>query len=293
MPIDPAAVGNRSEPTTASWDSTQALTYALGVGAGVDELAFTTENTDGAPQQVLPTFAVTIGARLEDSMPDVGTYDLAQLVHAEQRITLHRPLPVAGTARLRSTVVGIWDKGKAAIVASETEAVDAVDGTPLFTRWTSSFIRGEGGWGGDRGPSGPRAPAPGGPPDVEITEATAPDQALRYRLSGDRNRLHSDPAFAADGGFPHPILHGLCTYGYAGRALLHGLCGSDPARFEHIEGRFTAPFFPGDSLTTRMWRTGDGEAAFTVTAGDGTLVIDQGRLRFGPDPAAGRTGSPS
>jgi acyl dehydratase len=117
-------------------------------------------------------------------------------------------------------------------------------------------------------------------PDHVVTYQTSPDQALIYRLSGDRNPLHSDPAFAAMGGFERPILHGLCTYGFTGRALLHTLAGSDPANFKHMEGRFSSPVIPGDTLVVSMWRTGDGEAVFTTATGDGKVVIDQGLCRF-------------
>jgi acyl dehydratase len=193
---------------------------------------------------------------------------------------LHRPLPVEGTVTLTSEVTGIYDKGKAAVVATETVAV--LDGEPLFTNASSAFIRGEGGWGGDRGPSGPRNEPPERDPDHVVTYQTSRDQAFVYRLSGDRNPLHTDPAFAAMGGFDTPILHGLCTYGFTGRALLHALCGSDPARFQHVEGRFASPVFPGEALTIRMWASGDGEAVFTTSAGEGDaarVVIDQGLLR--------------
>jgi acyl dehydratase len=113
-----------------------------------------------------------------------------------------------------------------------------------------------------------------------ITYRTSPDQALLYRLSGDRNPLHSDPTFAAMAGFDRPILHGLCTYGFTGRALLHALAGSDPGRLGHMEGRFSAPVFPGDAVTVSMWVTGTGEAVFTTTTQDGRTVIDQGACRF-------------
>ncbi len=279
MPIDIDAVGRESEPYTASWDSTAPLLYSLGVGAGIDEPAFTTETTEGVPQLVLPTFALVIGSSLE-RMPQFGTYDLAKLVHGEQRLTLHRPIPTEGDVIVRQKIVGIYDKGKAAVVGSEREVVDAADGSPLFTTYSSSFVGGEGGWGGDRGPAVAPKVIPDRVPDVSITYRTSPDQALIYRLSGDRNRLHTDPAFAKGGGFERPILHGLCTYGFAGRALLHGLCGSDPARFRHVEGRFSAVVLPGDSLTTEMWVTDPGLAVFTVKREDGTIVIDKGGFRF-------------
>lgn len=282
MPINPDAVGNESEPVEVAWTSKDALLYAVGIGAGTDELAFTTENTSGVDQLVFPTFAVVIGWGQGSAMRGIGSFNPALLVHGEQRVTLHKPIPPNGAASLRSKIVGIYDKGKAAVVATETYATDLADGSPLYTNYSSAFIRGEGGWGGDRGPSGPRNVPPDRPADHEVTYQTSPDQALVYRLSGDRNPLHSDPAFAAMGGFDRPILHGLCTYGFTGRALLHTLCGSDPARFAHMEGRFSSPVLPGDTLTVSMWRTGGGEAVFQTAKQDGTVVIDQGLCRFTP-----------
>jgi acyl dehydratase len=210
-------------------------------------------------------------------MGNIGTFNPALLVHGQQSVTLDRPLPVEGTATLQSEVVAMYDKGKAAVVVTETSAT--LDDQPLYTTRSSVFIRGEGGWGGERGPSGPQNVPPDRSPDHSVTYQTSPDQALVYRLSGDRNPLHSDPSFAAMGGFDRPILHGLCTYGFTGRALLHALCGSDPARFHHIEGRFTSPVVPGEALTIDMWTAADGEAVF-VTRVDDRAVIDQGLLRF-------------
>jgi acyl dehydratase len=278
VPINPDAVGSTSEPFSTSWTSKDALLYAVGVGAGGEELAFTTENTAGVDQQVLPTFAVVIPAG-GGAMRDIGTFNPAMLVHGEQRVTLHKPIPPDGSATVTSTIVGIYDKGKAAVVATETNAIDP-GGEPLYTTYMSAFIRGEGGWGGERGPGGARNEPPERAPDHMVTYQTSPDQAFVYRLSGDRNPLHTDPQFAAMGGFDRPILHGLCSYGFTGRALLHALAGSDPARFHHIEGRFSSPVLPGDALTISMWRTADGEAVFQTAKHDGTVVIDQGLVRF-------------
>jgi acyl dehydratase len=239
---------------------------------------YTTENTAGVDQQVFPTFAVIVGWGAGSPMSKIGTFNPALLVHGQQAITLHRPLPVDGSASLQSRVVAMYDKGKAAVVVVETVANDLADGAPLFTTVSSAFIRGEGGWGGDRGPSGPQNVPPDRAPDHQVTYQTSPDQALIYRLSGDRNPLHSDPSFAAMGGFDRPILHGLCTYGFTGRALLHTLCGSDASRFQHIEARFASPVLPGDTLTISMWETGADTAAFTTSVGD-RAVIDQGLLR--------------
>lgn len=282
MPLNPDAVGSTSEPIEVSWTSKDALLYAVGIGAGHEELAFSTENTNEVEQLVFPTFPVVIGWGRGSAMGSIGTFNPALLVHGQQSVTLHRTIPVEGTATLTSEITGMYDKGKAAVVESTTTAVS--DGEPLYTNVGTSFIRGEGGWGGDRGPSGPKNVPPESDPDHVVQYVVDRDQAFVYRLSGDRNPLHTDPSFAAMGGFDTPILHGLCTYGFTGRALLHSLCGSDPARFQHIEGRFASPVFPGEQLTIRVWSTGDGEAVFTTSASavgsdDERVVIDQGLLR--------------
>lgn len=283
MPLNPEAVGSKSDPVEASWNSKDALLYAVGIGAGQNELAFSTENTSGVDQQVFPTFPVVIGWGKGSAMRDIGTFNPALLVHGQQAVTLHRPIPVEGTVTITSELVAMYDKGSAAVVVTETNAV--MDDTALYTTTSSAFIRGEGGWGGDRGPSGPKNVPPERDPDHVVTYPTLRDQAFVYRLSGDRNPLHTDPAFAAIGGFDRPILHGLCSYGFTGRALLHTVCGSDPARFGHIEARFAAPVLPGDSLTIKMWSGESGETLFTTTAVDPDdpsterVVIDQGLLR--------------
>jgi acyl dehydratase len=285
MGLDHSVVGISSEPQLRSWESKDALLYAVGVGAGLGdpltELEFTTENCEGIEQQVLPTFGVLIaqarGARR------LGDFNHAMLVHAEQYVELHRPLPVAGTVSTTSTVTGIYDKGSGALVVSENQAVDAASGEPLVTTRGGVFIRGEGGFGGERGGDQPWE-RPEREPDHTVVLATRPEQALIYRLSGDRNPLHVDPKFAARGGFDRPILHGLCTYGVTGRALLHALCGSDPARFRSMYGRFSRPVWPGDTLTVSIWLTGTGSsstdtALFQTTRPDGTVVIDRGRFQ--------------
>ena len=280
MGLDHSVVGISSEPQLRSWDSKDALLYAVGVGAGLGdpltELEFTTENSQGIEQQVLPTYGVLIaqarGAR------SLGDFNHAMLVHAEQYVELHRPLPVAGTVRTVSTVTGIYDKGSGALVASENNAVDADSGEPLVTTRSGIFIRGEGGFGGERG-TDPPWERPDRAPDHTVNLETRPEQALIYRLSGDRNPLHVDPKFAARGGFDRPILHGLCTYGVTGRGLLHALCGSDPARFGSMYGRFSRPVWPGDTLTISIWETGDGAALFQTARPDGTVVIDRGRFQ--------------
>ena len=296
MPINPDAVGNVSQPKESSWTSKDTLLYALGVGAGATdptgfELEFTTENTRDLEQKALPTMGVVL-AMGGGSDLGIGSYNPALMVHGEQGIELHRPVPVAATITSTTKVAGIYDKGKAALVVFETTACDAADGEPLFTNTTSLFMRGEGGWGGDRGPSSQSAGPPDRDPDHVVSYTTRPDQALLYRLNGDRNPLHSDPAFAADGGFEKPILHGLCTYGFTGRALLHACCGSDPSRFKSMSGRFSSPVIPGETLDIKIWLNGEassngdtanGDAhrtAFFQTHASDRIVLDNGHLGF-------------
>ena len=280
MPIRHDVVGAVGRPVTHSWDSKDALLYAVGVGAGIDELAFTTENSHDTPQRVLPTMAAVIGSGVASAISEIGPFDFAMLVHGEQSFIQHREIPVAGSLTATGRITGIWDKGSGAVVAVEGECVDDATGELLLTVGSAVFIRGEGGWGGDRGPSGDRNAPPDRAPDHSVTFQTRPDQALTYRLSGDRNPLHSDPWFAALAGFDRPILHGLCTYGFTGRALLHTLCGSDPARFRSMEARFASPVFPGESLTVDMWLTAPGEAVFVTKGPDGRIVVAGGRHTF-------------
>jgi acyl dehydratase len=176
-------------------------------------------------------------------------------------------------------VTGIYDKGSGALVESENRAVDAVTGEPAVTTRASTFIRGEGGFGGDRGTSQPWE-LPDRAPDYKVIQQTRPEQALLYRLCGDRNPLHADPGFAARGGFSRPILHGLCTYGFTGRALLQELCGSDPNRFIAMSGRFSRPVLPGESLVVSIWVGESGTAQFQTAKEDATVVIDRGTARF-------------
>jgi acyl dehydratase len=284
MALDPEAVGSVGDVRTMRWASKDVLLYAVGIGAGQADLPFTTENTKDVAQVVYPTFAVVAGSGTQSpgasAMSKIGSFNFALLVHGSQAITLHRPIPVEAEATTQDKVVAMYDKGKAAVVVMESE-VKLASGEPLWTSRSSVFIRGEGGWGGERGPSGPQNEPPADrTPDHEVTLQTSPDQAFVYRLSGDRNPLHTDPSFAAIGGFDRPILHGLCTYGFTGRALLAELAADDVTKFHHIEGRFSSPVMPGDALTVRAWRTSDGEAVFTTSVGD-RVVIDQGLVRFG------------
>ncbi len=279
MPINHDVVGAVGDPVELSWTSKDGLLYALGVGAGLDELAFTTENSIDLPQRLLPTQGVVISQGGSNVVSAIGPFNFAMLVHGEQAIAIHREIPVEGTVSSVSTIAGIYDKGSGAAVVIDADCTDTATGDLLFSTSMTMFIRGEGGWGGDRGPSGNRNTPPERAPDHSISYQTRADQALIYRLSGDRNPLHSDPKFAELAGFDRPILHGMCTYGFSGRALLHTLCGSDPARFRSMEGRFASPVYPGEELTIEMWVDG-GECTFQTKGQDGRVVLAGGRHTF-------------
>jgi acyl dehydratase len=277
MPIDPSAVGATGSSVKRSWTSKDALLYAVGVGGGTSELPFTTENTKDTAQRVLPTFAVIIGGG-GAPFNKIGTFNPAMLLHGEQGIELFDEIPPEGEIESTGRVANIWDKGKGAVIEMESESTLVATGKPLLKTRMSVFIRGEGGFGGERGPSA-SFEAPSRAPDHETTYATSPDQALVYRLSGDRNPLHSDPSFAKLGGFDTPILHGLCTYGFTGRALLKALCDGDASRFKSMDGRFSKPVYPGEALTVSMWIDGN-ECTFQTKNPAGETVIDQGKVRF-------------
>ena len=260
-----------------TWSDREVLLYALSVGAGqadpYGEPAFTVEGP-GRPPLVLPAFGVTLAHRATEMA--YGELDLSRLVHAEQAVTIHRPLPAQGRARVDARLGDVYDKGSGALVVVHA-TTSAQDGEPLFTTRSSVFIRGLGNFGGERGPSTSWS-APDREPDHRVPVATRPDQALLYRLNGDRNPLHAVPEFAHRAGFDRPILHGLCTYGVTARVLMHAVCGSDPARVRELSARFSAPVFPGETLRVDAWELSGEEVAFQTLGPDGRVVLDHGRL---------------
>ncbi|EFC86369.1 MaoC/PaaZ C-terminal domain-containing protein [Parafrankia sp. EUN1f] len=294
------AIGTVAGPVERSWSARDTMLYAVGVGAGYpdpgEELAFTTENSAGVEPRVLPTFALLFTAEGPLDLGVVGPHDPAMVVHGEQRIEWFQPLRPDGRVLLTGRIVDILDKRSGALVVTETTASDPESGAAVLRTRTGVFIRGAGGFD-TRPPAAapavppapavlPAPPVPAGrAPDHSVTYQTLPNQALLYRLSGDRNPLHSDPVFAANGGYDRPILHGLCTYGYTCRALLHTLCGSDPSRLRSMYGRFSRPVLPGQALTIDIWvddpdPDADGGAATFRTTADGTAVLERGRCTF-------------
>ena len=261
MPIDPAlAIGATLPETEISWTSSDVLLYHLALGAGgsptdAGELRYAYEQD----LQVLPTFAVVATSLGRTEAPRVSypgiEIDLARVLHGTQRVDVHRPLPVEGSATAVQRVVNVYDKGSAAVVVTETAVTDR-DGTPLWTNTSSIFARGEGSFGGERGPSG-KLELPDREPDATVITPTLPQQALWYRLLGDRNPLHVDPAFAAAAGFPAPILHGLATYGIVCKALTDTLLDGDASRVRGFGVRFAGVVYPGETLRTQAWADGD------------------------------------
>ena len=277
MPVNLDAIGQQAGPVEVGWDSRDVMLYALGVGAGqvdpLTELDLTTENTAGVNLRVLPTFGLIL-TQLAKVRPDFGEVDHTKLVHAEQSLELDGPLPLEGRARVAARIESIVDKGSGALVTTAFEASDAASGKRLFTSRASAFIRGEGGFDPNRKSGGQRPAVPDRAPDIEVPVPTRPDQALLYRLCADRNPLHSDPAFAAQGGFSRPILHGLCTYGITTRILLGALGARN---LSSVSARFTKPVLPGELLVVQGWR-GNDSVAFRTLDSSGAAVIDGGML---------------
>lgn len=278
MGISAELVGKTFEPTNTGWEATDTVLYALGVGATpAEELDFLYE---GRGPKVLPTFAVIPGMRASSSGGITSLdIDMTKLLHGEQSVTLHREIPPEAKVTMQGRIAEVWDKGKAAVLGMESVAED--DQGPLFTTKSTIFVRDAGGFGGDRGPSASgRNQPPDRDPDHVITQQTRIEQGALYRLSGDRNPLHIDPEFAGMAGFDRPILHGLCTYGFAARAALGALCDWDPARFRSLEARFADVVFPGDTVITKIWRTGAEEAVLVVETDRRTNALTHAKVTF-------------
>lgn len=285
MPIDLAtALGATLPAREFSWTPTDVQLYHLGLGAGARptdpaELAYL---DDRAPQ-VLPTFA-TVAPTLGETEPPRVSFpgieiDLAKVVHGHQEVVVHKPIPATGKAVSVGRISEIWDKGANAVIVQE-HTVTGSDGEPLWTVRSSIFAKGEGGFGGERGPSA-RTELPDRAPDAELLTPTMPQQALLYRLSGDRNPLHSDPEFARGAGFPAPILHGLSTYGTVCKAMTDALLDSDATRVGGFRAKFAGVLYPGETLRTKVWREGDELiAVVTVVERDDAPVLSDVALRI-------------
>jgi acyl dehydratase len=269
-------------PREQSYDAKDCMLYALGIGLGQDpmnedELPFVYEKN----LKVLPTMGTVLGgvgfwARERDT-----GIDWARLVNGEQGITLHRPLAGAGTLIGRLRIIEVIDKGpgKGALVLSERTVTDKATGELVATVTQTTFCRADGGFGGPPREAPAPHPVPERAPDAVCDLATRPEAALIYRLSGDLNPLHADPAVAKAAGFPRPIMHGLGSFGVAGHAVLKTVCGYDPQKLVSFAGRFSAPVFPGETLRTEMWRDGDIVSFRSRVVEREVIAINNGRAQ--------------
>ena len=279
MPIDPSvAIGAEVGTQEFSWTSSDVLLYHLAVGAGLRSgdnlspaaLRWTLDDWagDGA-LQVLPSFAVVAPTFHVTEPPGLDLpgcdINLAQVVHGAQEVRVNGPLPSSGSARLTTHITDVWDKGKAAVIWQEGVATGP-DDTELWRVRSSIFVKGEGGWGGDRGES-TAVVVPDRAPDASTAYTVTPQQAMLYRLCGDRNPLHADPEFAKTAGFPAPILHGLCTYGIVLREVIDLLLDGDASASGGFSARFAGVVFPGETLALSAWDEPDG-IVVTVAVGD-------------------------
>ncbi|WP_183250478.1 MaoC/PaaZ C-terminal domain-containing protein [Bradyrhizobium sp. cir1] len=289
MPIYfPDILEQKTEPRTFTYDEKDIMLYALGIGMGGDpmnerELPFVYEKT----LKVMPTVTTVLAsARGQFIRPAadqrsglrISELNLLMLVHGEQKVELHKPLPASGTITATSRTIGAYDKGKerGAVVVDETVWTDE-KGEKVATLTGSTFARGDGGFGGpSQGAPEPHV-MPERKPDLSAQFDTRPDQALLYRLNGDFNPLHSDPEVAKQAGFPRPILHGLCTFGITCRAVLQEFCDYDPTRILSHQARFSAPVFPGDVITVDFWQNRNAISFEARVVDRGATVIKNGK----------------
>ncbi|MDE0945038.1 MAG: MaoC/PaaZ C-terminal domain-containing protein [Alphaproteobacteria bacterium] len=268
------------EEVVQSYDTRDSILYALGVGLNMDpmdeeQLRFTYEDN----MQALPTMAVVLGTPgfwVKD--PDSGI-DWVKVLHGEQGMVLHKPLPAAATVAATTKVTEIIDKGegKGALLLQERTVTDTATGDKLATLYSTTFARGDGGFGGPTTGARPVHALPDREPDMTCDLPTLPQAALIYRLSGDYNPLHADPAVAKGGGFKAPILHGLCTFGVAGHAILKSCCDYDPSRFKSMNLRFSSPVYPGETIRTEMWKDGNVISFRASVLERDVMVLNNGR----------------
>lgn len=263
--LSPDIVGMDLPPTTFTYDNRDVILYALGVGA--TELPFIYEGQ----LKTLPTFAVIPAFPALTGMSSAVEVNLVMILHGEQGFRIMKEISTSGELTTTAKITGVYDKGKGALVSIDSETKDQ-SGDVVFTNHTGVFVRGAGGFGGDRGPEAGNA-APDRAPDRSVDSPTLDIQAAIYRLSGDRNPLHIDPSFAKMAGFDRPILHGLCSFGIVGRAVLQEYAGNDPSKFVSFSARFSGVVYPGDTITTDMWDEGNGKILVSARTQEGRPVI--------------------
>ncbi len=263
--LSPDVVGLELPASTFDYEERDVMLYALGIGA--KELPFIFERS----LKVIPTFAVIPAFPALMGLAQNVEINPVMLLHGEQGFRIAKTIPTSGSLTTSGTVTGVYDKGKGALITIDSTTTDA-SGETVFTNTSGVFIRGAGGFGGDRGPEAANK-APERAPDKSVDDTTLDIQAAIYRLSGDRNPLHIDPDFSKMAGYDRPILHGLCSFGYAGRAVLAEYCDNDPDRLAGLSVRFSGVVYPGDTITTEMWDEGNGKIIVQAKTQEGRVVI--------------------
>jgi len=270
MPVSLDAIGKQIPPTTFEYDERDVMLYAVGVGASPEELQYVYEQG----LKVIPTFGVVPSFPALLGLTSVMQFNPVMLLHGQQGIEIKKPFPTRGKVTTSGTVKSIWDKGSGALIEVEAETKDE-KGEVLCVNTFGAFVRGEGGFGGERGPSGPKNVPPERAPDEVVEMQTLPQQAAIYRLSGDRNPLHIDPKVAAIAGYDRPILHGLCSFGHVARAIIQKCCDGDPDRLKAFEVRFSGVVFPDDKIITEIWRESDTQIIVQAKTQRGDVVLSQ------------------
>lgn len=275
-------VGETFDSVEIKWRDADTQLYALAVGADAFDEHELNYIYEGRGPKVLPTYPVIKALDVMGIAFSNVKINLAMLLHGEQSIKVHRPLPSTFKGEAAATISQVWDKGKAAVLGVEGTISDK-DG-PLVTLESTAFIRGAGGFGGERGPSSDstKIERPAREPDFVEEYTTNMNQAALYRLTGDRNPIHIDPQFAKLGGFDKPFLHGLCTYGIAGRHIVKSLCGNNAERFVSMTGRFASQVWMGDQVITKIWDEGNGKAIVEVENQKGEVVLNQCVVEYKP-----------
>jgi acyl dehydratase len=271
--LGPDVVGTELPATKFAYEERDVMLYALGIGA--KELEFIFERG----LKVIPTFAVIPAFPALMGLSSAVQVNPVMILHGEQSFRIAKTIPTSGTLTTAGKITGVYDKGKGALVTLDTTTTDE-KGETVFTNTSGIFVRGAGGFGGERGPEAGNV-APQRAPDKSVEMPTLDIQAAIYRLSGDRNPLHIDPAFAKMAGYDRPILHGLCSFGHVGRAVLSEYCGNDPDRLKSMTVRFSGVVYPGDTIITDMWDEGGGKVIMQARTQEGRVVISNAMCEVG------------
>ncbi len=277
MPLNMDGIGKKIGPLTKDYTWKDVVLYALGVGAGFSDIEYCYEKG----LKVIPSFSIAAIFDLFSIVQKASNFNPAGILHGEQDLFFHHPIPTHGTLITEGKIINYYDKGKdkGALVVTESETFHS-NGSKLFSSVITLFARLDGGFGGENAPKKP-VHFPERKPDYMVDAHPSLDQPLLYRLSGDTLDLHVNAEFAKMAGFDKPIMHGLCTHGYACRALVQSLLPGQPEKLRRLDCRFTKPLYPGIPIKTLVWKIDQGKAVWrTINAETNDVVIDKGVLEY-------------